>query len=205
MDLRNFSATEIDGMTKPFRRNLINSLSGYKSANLVGTQSDEGQTNLAIFSSIHHIGANPPLLGMIVRPATVPRHSYENILKNSYYTINHISRDIFQQSHQTSARYERAQSEFDGSGLTKWYSGNIPVPYVEEAPVKIGMKLEEIHKIRANQTVMVVGRIMETILPDRAIRPDGTVELEKLGVVAVSGLDTYHLPQKLASMPYAKP
>ncbi|MCJ8275234.1 MAG: flavin reductase family protein, partial [Bdellovibrionales bacterium] len=47
---------------------LVNSLSGFKSANLVGTQSKDGQTNLAMFSSFFHLGANPPLMGFVLRP-----------------------------------------------------------------------------------------------------------------------------------------
>lgn len=39
---------------------LINSLSGFKSLNLIGTINNQGQTNLAIFNSVVHIGANPP-------------------------------------------------------------------------------------------------------------------------------------------------
>ena len=45
---------------KLYRTNLFNSLSGFKSANLIGTISKEGKTNLAIFSSVIHVGANPP-------------------------------------------------------------------------------------------------------------------------------------------------
>ena len=47
---------------------LINSLGGFKSVALIGTKSEAGNTNLAIFSSIFHLGANPPLVGLIFRP-----------------------------------------------------------------------------------------------------------------------------------------
>lgn len=42
------------------RVSLINSLSEFKSLNLIGTINNQGQTNLAIFNSVVHIGANPP-------------------------------------------------------------------------------------------------------------------------------------------------
>ena len=61
------------------RLNLINSCMGYKSANLIGTISKDGRPNLAVFSSITHLGSDPALIGFILRPTTVPRHTYSNI------------------------------------------------------------------------------------------------------------------------------
>ena len=74
-----YTRLDIDQMEKIFRLNLINSCTGYKSANLIGTQSADGKTNLAVFSSITHLGSNPPLIGFVLRPTTVPRDSYRNI------------------------------------------------------------------------------------------------------------------------------
>ncbi|MEM6687604.1 MAG: flavin oxidoreductase, partial [Bacteroidota bacterium] len=47
--------TDIDTMEKLYRINLINSCSGYKSANLIGTKSTDGFTNVAVFSSVTHL------------------------------------------------------------------------------------------------------------------------------------------------------
>ncbi|MCS7053720.1 MAG: flavin reductase, partial [Ignavibacterium sp.] len=72
-----------------YRINFVNSLSGFKSANLIGTISKSGITNLAIFSSVIHVGANPPLIGILFRPLSVPRHTYNNIKETGCFTINH--------------------------------------------------------------------------------------------------------------------
>ena len=91
----------------------INSLSGYKSANLVGTKSKTGQENLSIVSSVVHLGANPPLMGFVVRPHSKdsPRHTFENLESTSFFTLNHVNDKIIKESHQTSARYPREVSE----------------------------------------------------------------------------------------------
>ncbi|MFT7052290.1 MAG: hypothetical protein ACJAZK_002917, partial [Psychroserpens sp.] len=52
---------DIDNLDYIYRINLINSCSGYKSANLLGTKSNEGIENVAVFSSVTHIGSNPPM------------------------------------------------------------------------------------------------------------------------------------------------
>ena len=74
-----FNSNDLDGLSKIYRLNLINSITGYKSANLIGTQSLNGKTNLAIFSSVIHLGSNPALIGFVLRPTTVPRHTYSNL------------------------------------------------------------------------------------------------------------------------------
>ena len=51
-----FDLEKIKGLEKIYRLNLINSCTGYKSANLIGSIDEEGKTNLAIFSSITHLG-----------------------------------------------------------------------------------------------------------------------------------------------------
>ena len=86
----NYSKEDIQELDKIFRINLINSCSGYKSANLIGSISENGIENVAVFSSITHLGSNPALLGFFLRPTTVPRNTYSNIKSNLKYTINHI-------------------------------------------------------------------------------------------------------------------
>jgi len=192
-------------LEKHYRTNLVNSLTGFKSANLIGTISAEGKTNLAIFSSVIHVGANPLMMGFLMRPVSVERHTYTNIKETGYFTINHINKKIFKQAHQTSARYEKDISEFDACGLTPEYSETIKAPYVKESEIKIGLKFVEEQEIKANGTIFIVGEIVEIILPNDVVAKDGYVEIEKAGTIAISGLDNYHETKSIARLYYAKP
>ena len=58
----NLTKDNITALEKHERELFINSLSGFKSANLVGTSDATQNSNLAIVSSVVHLGANPPLL-----------------------------------------------------------------------------------------------------------------------------------------------
>jgi hypothetical protein len=49
------SRDDISQLEKVERLNLINSCTGYKSANLIATKSVDGAVNVAIFSSITHL------------------------------------------------------------------------------------------------------------------------------------------------------
>lgn len=198
-----FQLSEFAGLDKFFRRNLMNSLSGFKSVNLVGTISKEQKTNLAIFSQIFHLGATPALMGMIVRPDTVPRDTLSNIEATQYYTFNHIQSDFYRQAHQTSARYEN--SEFEATGLTPEYSENHPAPYVKESSIKIGLKLEEKQKLEINGTIFLIGSVQEIFLPKNCISNDGWIDLEKAGTITCAGLDAYFEGKRLERLSYAKP
>ncbi|WP_051275469.1 flavin reductase family protein [Aestuariibacter salexigens] len=195
----------IANMEQRYRAAFINSLSGFKSANLIGTSSSDGVNNLAIVNSVFHVGANPPLLGMIIRPHTVRRDTLENLEATGQYTINHINQDILRQAHQTSARYEAEVSEFDAVGLTPEYGKRCNAPYVAQAIIKIGLQKKQVTELEINGTVLVIGQITEVMLPDNIIAGDGYVDIEKAGTVAISSLDSYHNTQRIERLTYAKP
>jgi flavin reductase (DIM6/NTAB) family NADH-FMN oxidoreductase RutF len=134
---------EIEQLEKQKRVHLINSLGGFKSVALVGTADENKKTNLAIFSSIFHIGANPPLIGMIFRPSPPERDTMRNILETGFYTINHINENIYKQAHQTSARYDKDISEFDVTGLKPVYKNNFFAPFVSESHLQLGIDFKE--------------------------------------------------------------
>ncbi len=192
-------------MDKIPRLNMVNSIPGFKSANLIGTSDKTQQFNLAIFSSVIHLGSNPALLGFILRPVLVKRHTYENIKETNYYTINHIHKSFIKKAHQTSAKYPENISEFDMTGLTPESWGKYPVPFVKESYVKIGMEYIEEYTIKVNGTKLIVGKVLELRIPDTIQLPDGSLDLTKAGTVAISGLNAYHTAQKIAQFEYARP
>lgn len=203
--LTHFSLAQIQAMESRYRAAMINSLSGFKGVVLIGTQDPQGQTNLAIFSSLFHLGSSPALFGHIIRPDTVYRHTLDNIMHTGVYTINHLNASIYKQAHQTSARYEHSVSEFTATGLETEYSQGIVAPYVRESSLKFGMKFEERIDLKINGTILIIGSVVETFIPSDSIAGDGYVDIEKAGTVTVSGLDSYHFTERLARLTYAKP
>jgi flavin reductase (DIM6/NTAB) family NADH-FMN oxidoreductase RutF len=194
----------IETLEKRYRTNLINSLSGFKSANLLGTQSSNGVSNLALMSSVFHVGANPALVGLLIRPHSVPRHSLENLLEQGCYTLNAVTEQMHTRAHQTVARYPREQSEFAAVGFDEEYSDQIRAPYVLQSPVKTGLKLVETQTLAVNETVLVIGEIVELRIDPTLISEDGHLDLSAAAVVAISGLDEYHATQSLGRLAYPK-
>ena len=199
------SNAQIMDMEQRKRAQLINSISGFRSVALIGTIDTQGQTNLAIFSSIVHIGSNPPLLGFIMRPDSVERHTLSNIMETGCYTINHINSSMYEKAHQTSARYPKSVSEFDAAQLTPVFKNDFVAPFVAESQIQIGMEFRERIEININQTSMIIGEIKFVHYPTNCLLEDGFIDIEKAGTITSTGLDSYHTTQVLKRLEYAKP
>ena len=198
-----FTTEQIDNFEKRFRATFINSLSGFKSVALIGTKSQSGDENVAIFSQIVHVGANPPLVGILFRPHTVIRHTLENILDTQVFTINHITEPIVSKAHHTSARWDI--SEFEACQLEPEYRHVIDAPYVKESAVQLGCKFVDKQNISINNTEFVIGQIVEVFLKEDIVSDDGYVNIEESNSLCSSGLDSYHSTNKIARFGYAKP
>ena len=200
-----FSQKDIYDMRHLYKINLINSCSGYKSANLIGTKSQSGISNVAVFSSVTHIGSSPALLGFFLRPTTVIRNSYENIKETGFFNINHVHESILHEAHHTSAKYDKSLSEFDFTLLEEEYKGDYLVPFVKDAPVQIAMKYVEEYPINANDTILLIGEIIDLYIADDLLEEDGFVNLSKGKVASINGLDGYSIPKLKTRLEYQRP
>ena len=201
-----YSRTDIDQMDKIFRLNLINSCTGFKSANLLGTKSLNGVSNVAVFSSITHLGSSPPLIGFILRPTTVPRDTYRNIKDTGVFTVNHIYSDIIEDAHHTSAKYPDEVSEFTKTGLEEEFLGDFPAPFVKGAKIRLGCRFLNEYEIKENNTLLLVSAIEHVFIADQDIQQeDGWLKLENANTVAINGLDGYATTSLLDRYAYARP
>lgn len=196
---------QINQLEKQYRISLINSLVGYKSLNLLGTISKEGITNLCIISSAFHLGANPPLLGLVIRPERAHNDTLTNIKSTGQYTLNNVLPEWYMQAHQTSASYAAGISEFDTCGFQKLYADGFKAPFVKQSNIRIGLELREIIDVELNGTTILIGEIVQILADDAMITEDGTVDHIKAKTMTVAGLDTYFLQQPIGRLAYAKP
>ncbi|SFT89982.1 NADH-FMN oxidoreductase RutF, flavin reductase (DIM6/NTAB) family [Algoriphagus locisalis] len=195
---------EIERLERSYRLNLINSISGIKPANLIGTRSSEGKDNVAIFSSVVHLGSSPAQLAFIMRPQTeIPRDTYPNIMETGFYTINHVAEAFIEKAHYTSAKLERGDSEFERMKLEKEFIADFHAPFVKESAVKIGMKHEASIPL-PNGCIFVIGSVEMIVFPDYTVNELGQLNLEKYLGVGISGLNTYYGLNKLDSFPYVR-
>jgi flavin reductase (DIM6/NTAB) family NADH-FMN oxidoreductase RutF len=199
------TSEQIAELEKHYRISLINSLIGFRSLNLLGTISNDGITNLCIISSAFHLGANPPLIGLVIRPEREHNDTLKNIKSTGQYTLNNVLPEWYMQAHQTSAGYPSGVSEFHICGFNKKYINGFKAPFVSQSTVRIGLDLREIIDMEINGTTIVIGEIVQIITEDSLIATDGTVDHSKARTMTVAGLDTYYLPHPVGQLAYAKP
>ncbi|HQT23218.1 MAG: flavin reductase [Sphingobacteriales bacterium 17-39-43] len=200
----NFNQSHISAMEKRYRTTFINSLPGYRSLHMLGTVNKEGISNLGLFNSVFHIGANPPFLGMVFRPDGNDHDSLDNIIQTKEYTLNNVLPEWFKQAHQTSARFPSGLSEFEPCGFKEFYLDPFKAPFVEQASIKIGLELREIIDVSLNNSKILIGEIVHVLMDDGIVASDGYVDHIKAGTVTVSGLDSYFTTEHLGRLAYAK-
>ena len=203
--MKKIYASEWAEWEKQRRSNFFNSLSGFKSVNLIGTMpAAYAPTNLAVFSNIVHVGASPALIGFINRPRAAGGHTLSNIEKNPFYTLNLVTSNLVGAAHQTSAKYAEGESEFEKTGLNAEWHDQFLAPFVKESQIKYGLKLEQIIPIALNGTFLVIGSVQLVILPADLLQTDGFLPLEKAETLASLGNDAYYKTTLLERLPYAK-
>ncbi|WP_299061993.1 flavin reductase [uncultured Polaribacter sp.] len=200
-----FTFDDIQNLDKIYKINLINSCSGFKSANLLGSISEDGITNVAVFSSVTHLGSKPPTLGFILRPTTVPRDTYKNIKDTGVFTINHIYEGIIEDAHHTSAKYKSDVSEFNMTNLEEEYKGNFKAPFVKNCPVQLSMKFIEEVYVASNNVLLIVAEIQELYVKDQLLQDDGLINLSEGNIATINGLDTYAIPKFKTQLSYQRP
>ena len=200
-----FEEDDIFNLDKVKRLKLINSITGVKPANLIGTRSSDGITNLAIFSSIVHLGSNPPLISFVTRTSKeVNRNTLANILSTNFFTINQIQKSFVKNAHYTSAKFNASTSEFQMCKLDEEYINNFYAPFVKQSNLKIGLELKEIIKITTNDSTLVVGEIKQITTKKEYLKDDFMFDLEKSGAIAIGGLNEYFTIENIANFPYVR-
>ena len=196
---------DIKKLEKTKRLKLINSITGVKPANLIGTKNKGGISNLAIFSSVVHLGSKPPLLAFVTRTSKdVNRNTLNNILETKYYTINQIQKEFVKNAHYTSAKFNENISEFEMCKIEEENIDDFFAPFVKKSNLKIGMELKEMIPIKSNDSTLVVGQVMKIIIDKSFLKNDFMFDLEKSGSIAIGGLNEYFTIKNLDQFPYVR-
>ena len=152
-----------------------------------------------------YLGSEPPLIGFILRPTTVPRDTYKNIKETGYFTVNHITSAMIADAHHTSSSYEESISEFDKTNLEAEYIENNKFPFVKGSPVKLFCKYLNEYKIEENGCLHIIASVEELYVEDNLLHEDNWIQLDRGNVVAINGLDGYAVPKIKDRFQYARP
>ena len=196
---------DIKKLNKIQRINLMNSVTGIKSVNLIGTKSNDNVSNLAIFSSVVHISSNPPLFGFFLRSnASVRRDTYENIISQKKFTLNSVNISKIKNAHLTSIKFEKHISEFNMCKFSEENKSCFSAPFVLESEIKLGLVLKEVVNIKSSTSKLIIGEVNCVFINDDFIEDDFSLNLEKSNSASICGLNNYYSNEKVLSLPYAR-
>ena len=191
MNVSKYNESQISNLDRTFKINLINSITGLKPANLIGT-THKNIDNVAIFSSILHLGSSPALIGFMIRPQYKRKtDTYLNLLENPYFTINSIEREYIDKAHKSSGKYPKDISEFDELNIEKVYIDDYKAPFVKDSLIKIGLhKVEEIKLL--NRCRLIVGKVELLVINNNILESDGNIDFSKSTTTCISGCQNYY-------------
>lgn len=204
MAFTRFSLDEIQQFEREYRRTFINCLWGLKSVHLIGTVNQNNVPNVAIISSVFHLGANPPMMGVCFRPPVANTHTFDNILASKKFTVNVVTEKFYKQAHRCSANFRDGISEFDETGLTPQYESGFPIPFVEESPIRFSVQYHEHFSVRENESRIVVGKVQDIYIDSSLIDSKGYISYDSIEPVVVSGLEGYFSVKEIDRLGYER-
>lgn len=184
-----------------YRLCFFHSALGPRSPWLIGTQSQAGVENLAIFSNVIHLGSNPPFVGVKFRPLAGARHTYHNLKANGACSLNLVPWPLVEQAHQTQLNVAEDVSEFELAGIAKAPCMHVKAPRVAQAALTLECTYEEEHRINANDTLLVVLAVQAVHVVNEAIDATGFIDHTRLGSAYVIGLEGYSQVQNVTRLP----
>jgi flavin reductase (DIM6/NTAB) family NADH-FMN oxidoreductase RutF len=199
---KTFQASEISELERFFRTNLINSFCGVKQVFLLGSTGSKYPENLAPFTQVMHLGANPAAIGILFRPDSVERHSLENIRKTKYFSLNTVPYSMAELAHHTAARWQ--ESEFKACGFETEYLKDYLCPMVKISSVKGIFKMMDEIKL-FNETILLTASYEQVIVSESALSADGFINHSHTESLAAIGLDAYTQATEVTRFSYPKP
>src|SRR5690606_28692463 len=130
-------------------------------------------------------------------------HTFTNIMETDYYTINHIHPEFIKNAHYTSGNFSKGISEFQRCGLTEEYFEDFNAPFVKESTFKMGLQFKEKIDITLNNTILVIGEIVQLLMPDTVLINDD-IDLQASNAVGISGLNSYYSLNKIEQFPFVR-
>ena len=121
------------------------------------------------------ICSDPPMCYISVRPN---RHSYDIIKSSREYVINLTTPDLLRETDWCGTRTGRKFNKFKQTGLTPVPAKHVSAPLIDEAPVHLECRVEEIKALGAHD--MFISRILGIQLDEDLVHEEnGKIDLRR--------------------------
>lgn len=125
------------------------------------------------------VNSDPPMVSISVRPE---RHSYKLIDASGTFIVNLVNKEILKAADFCGLKSGHDLNKFEATNLTPIEWGNNNIPYIKESPVSMCCKLYQ--KVNLGTHTMFIGEIIEIIVDEQFLEPNGKLNLEKADLVS---------------------
>jgi flavin reductase (DIM6/NTAB) family NADH-FMN oxidoreductase RutF len=156
----------------------------------------EGNVNLSPFSFFNLVSSNPPIC--VFSPVNRGRdgsakNTLENLLEVPEVVINIVNYPMVQQMSLASTEYPKGTNEFVKAGFTAVESNLIKPPRVQESPVQLECKVNQIIPLgkEGGAGNLVIAEVLYAHIDLNILGSDGKIDVFKIDQVARLGGNWY--------------
>ncbi|HLS12398.1 MAG TPA: flavin reductase family protein [Flavobacteriaceae bacterium] len=163
---------------------------------LVSSVDTEGVVNLAPFSFFNLFSAQPPTVIFSCVDSLRNGSSKDtlyNALETKEVVINMVNYNMVQQTSLSSTAYAKGVNEFIKAGFTPLESLEVKPPRVEESPIQLECKVEEVIKLGEENGAgnLVVCRVLKMHINKEVLDENEVIDPYKLDIVSRLGGNYY--------------
>ena len=166
---------------------------------IVSCADKNGEANILTIAWTGTICTNPAMLYISVRPE---RYSYHMIEESGEFVVNLTTEALVKATDFCGVRSGKEVDKWKEMKLTKGEAKELSyAPTIEECPVNIECKVEEIKKLGSHD--MFIARVVAVQVDEKYLDENGKFDLNKAGLLAYSHGEYLSLGEKLGSFGYS--
>ncbi len=165
---------------------------------MVSCQRPGEKPNIITLAWTGTICSSPVMVSISVRPE---RYSYEIIRETGEFVINLTTEKLVRATDWCGVRSGREFDKFKEMGLTPGKSAHVSAPLIEESPVNLECRTEQILELGSHH--MFIAEVVGVDVDERYLDKNGKFQLNEARPMVYSHGEYFGLGEKLGSFGYS--
>ena len=165
---------------------------------LVSVRGKNGKDNLFTAAWAGTICSDPVMLSVSVRPS---RYSYDMIKETGEFVVNLTTRSLARATDYCGVRSGRDEDKWLTSGLHKDEASKINVPMVQESPVNLECKVEEMRELGSH--TMFIARVVAVHVDEAYMDENGKFDFNLAEPLVYSHGEYFVLGKKIGKFGFS--
>ena len=165
---------------------------------MVSCKRGDERPNIITVAWAGTICSDPAMVSISVRPN---RYSHSIISGSGEFVINLVTKDLVKACDWCGVKSGRDVDKFEEMNLTEYTSDLMNAPAIDESPVNIWCKVENILKLGSHD--MFLANVVGVTVDEKYIDEKGRFALEKTNLITYSHGEYYSLGELLGTFGYS--